>query len=132
MNVKEKLKNGVDDAKMSYYLATIKKDVDIDFDFEKTKLEMPDVEKVSEFLKRVQFFSFLKNLPDILRPFSVCTLASRPENIDSADMKKQQMADEKLIDFISLKDDKILEKETEKTFLQPPVPEQQQLGLLSF
>lgn len=129
--LKEKLKNGVDDAKMSYYLATIKKDVDIDFDFDKTKLEMPDVEKVSEFLKRVQFFSFLKNLPDILRPFSVCTLASRPENIDSAQMKKQQIEDEKMIDFISLKDGKILEKETEKTFLQPPVPEQQQLGLFS-
>ena len=88
-SLKEKLSNGVEDAKMSYYLATIKRDVDINFDFDKTKLEMPDVDKVSEFLKKVQFFSFLKNLPEILRPFSVCSLASKPENIDSAEMKKR-------------------------------------------
>ena len=66
-------------AKMSYFLATSKRDVDIDFDFEKTNLEMPDIEEVSNFLKRVQFFSFLKNLPDILRPFSVCSLGSTPD-----------------------------------------------------
>lgn len=115
-SLKEKLANGVEDAKMSYFLATIKCDVDIDFDFEKTNLDMPDVEKVSEFLKRVQFFSFLKNLPEILRPFSVCTIASRPESVDSAALKKQQMMDEKLIDFISLKDgqQKPAEKAEEK------------------
>lgn len=103
-SLKEKLENGVEMAKLSYFLATIKKDVPIDFDFEKTKLEMPDVEEVSAFLKRVQFFSFLKNLPEILKPFSVCTLASRPENIDSADVKKQELLDQKLIDFESFKD----------------------------
>lgn len=103
-SLKEKLQNGVEMAKMSYFLATIKRDVPIEFDFEKTNLEMPNVEEVSAFLKRVQFFSFLKNLPEILRPFSVCTLASKPDNIDSAELKKQQMKDEKLIEFVSLKD----------------------------
>ena len=140
-SLKEKLKNGVEDAKLSYYLATIKRDVDIDFDFEKTKLEMPDVDKVSDFLRRVQFFSFLKNLPEILRPFSVCTLASRPENIDSADMKKQQMMDQKLIDFISLKDGTAVAKTPEKednadsssleTAPSQNAPSQQQLGLFA-
>lgn len=103
-SLKEKLENGVEMARLSYFLATIKKDVPIDFDFEKTKLEMPDVEEVSAFLKHVQFFSFLKNLPEILKPFSVCTLASRPENVDSAESKKQELLDQKLIDFVSLKD----------------------------
>lgn len=103
-SLKEKLANGIEMAKMSYFLATIKTDVDINFDFEKTNLEMPDVDRVGEFLKRVQFFSFLKNLPEILRPFSVCSLASRPESIDNSVMKRQQMMDEKLIDFITLKD----------------------------
>lgn len=135
-SLKEKLKNGVEDAKLSYYLATIKRDVDIDFDFEKTKLEMPDVDKVSDFLRRVQFFSFLKNLPEILRPFSVCTLASRPENIDSADMKKQQMMDQKLIDFISLKDGTAVAKTPEKednadSSSLETSPAQQQLGLFA-
>ncbi len=113
-SLKEKLQNGVEMARLSYFLATIKKDVPIDFDFEKTNLEMPDIERVQNFLKRVQFFSFLKNLPEILRPFNVCTLASRPENIDSAEMKKQQMADQKLIDFISLKDETKIEKPIEE------------------
>ncbi len=134
-SLKEKLKNGVEDAKLSYYLATIKCDVDIDFDFEKTKLEMPDVDKVSEFLKRVQFYSFLKNLPEILRPFSVCTIASKPENIDSAELKKQQMMDQKLIDFISLKEGKIKQKEEENHTSAPAeqnvINTQQQLGLFA-
>ena len=50
-SLKEKLKNGVDMAKLSYFLATIKCDVDIDFDFEKTKLDMPDVDGI-EFSKK--------------------------------------------------------------------------------
>ena len=103
-SLKEKLQNGVEIAKLSYFLATIKKDVPIDFDFEKTKLEMPDVEQVSEFLKRVQFFSFLKNLPSILRPFSVCSLASK-ENVDFEEMKKQQIAGQKLVDLTNSKDE---------------------------
>ena len=130
-SLKEKLTNGVEAAKMSYFLATIKRDVDIEFDFEKTKLDMPDVDKVSEFLKRVQFFSFLKNLPDILRPFSVCSLASRPENIDSAELKKQQLMDQKLIDFISLKDGTRVEKVKEEPESKPKEPAQQQLGLFA-
>lgn len=144
-SLKEKLANGVEDAKMSYYLATIKRDVDIDFDFEKTNLDMPDVEAVSSFLKRVQFFSFLKNLPEILRPFSVCTLESRPDNINSATAKRQELMDEKLIDFVSLKDstkanpsteikeDKVSEdKKDENIELSSDAnnrPAQQQLGL---
>lgn len=102
-SLKEKLANGVEMAKMSYFLATIKRDVDIDFDFEKTNLEMPDTEKVSEFLKRVQFFSFLKNMPEILRPFNICANGPEPVQMNSAQMKRQQMMDEKLIDFVSMK-----------------------------
>lgn len=76
-SLKEKLQNGVEDAKMSYFLATIKRDVEIDFDFDKTNLEMPDLEKVNAFLKHVQFFSFLKNLPEILRPFGLNAAESK-------------------------------------------------------
>ena len=143
-SLKEKLKNGVEDAKMSYYLATINCDVDINFDFEKTKLDMPDIDSVRDFLTHVQFFSFLKNLPEILKPFSVCSLASKPENIDCAEMKKQQMMDEKLIDFISLKDGTAAPKQkaepveqNEETTQQPDTENppaasgQQQLGLFS-
>ena len=133
-SLKEKLKNGVDDAKLSYYLATIKRDVDINFDFDKTNLEMPDIGEVSSFFKRVQFFSYLKNLEEILRPFSVCSVESHPESVDNGLMKRQQMADEKLIDFISLKDGSAKPKETEPE--QAPAAKvetdtQQQLGLFA-
>ncbi len=137
-SLKEKLKNGVEDAKLSYYLATIKRDVDIDFDFDKTNLEMPDIDEVSAFLKRVQFFSYLKNLAEILRPFSVCSTASRPESVDNGVMKRQQMADEKLIDFITLKDGKVKPKEQPHEIdtvgqetIPPQADTQQQLGLFA-
>ena len=122
-SLKEKLTNGVEMAKMSYFLATIKRDVDIDFDFEKTNLEMPDIEEVSNFLKRVQFFSFLKNLPDILRPFSVCSLGSTPD-AESAEI--QQSASEKLVNLIEN-----TQKEQAKEIKVSQQPAQQQLGLFA-
>ncbi len=69
-SVKTKLIEGKDSARLSQFLATIKLDVDVDFDFDKTNIEMPDIDKVTEFLKKVQFFSFIKNLGQILRPFT--------------------------------------------------------------
>lgn len=122
-SLKEKLTNGVEMAKMSYFLATIKRDVNIDFDFEKTNLEMPDIEEVSNFLKRVQFFSFLKNLPDILRPFSVCSLGSTPDT-ESAEI--QQSASEKLVNLI----ENTQKKQAEEIKVSQQ-PAQQQLGLFA-
>lgn len=52
-SLKTKLVEGEEIAKLSQFLATIKLDVDVDFDFEKTNLEMPDVEKVAEFFKEL-------------------------------------------------------------------------------
>lgn len=76
-SVKTKLIEGIESAKLSKFLATIKLDVDIDFDFEKTNIEMPDAQNVIDFLKKVQFFSFIKNLGQILRPFG--TTGNYPE-----------------------------------------------------
>ena len=132
-SLKEKLKNGVDMAKLSYFLATIKCDVDIDFDFEKTKLDMPDVDEVSAFLKRVQFFSFLKNLPEILQPFTVCSMSSKELlRVDSAEQKKQELLDKKLIDFVSLKDGTKVENKQEETETKAESqPAMGQLGLFA-
>ena len=146
-SLKEKLSNGVEDAKMSYYLATIKRDVDINFDFDKTNLDMPNVEEVQTFLKRVQFFSFLKNLPDILRPFSVCTLASGPDSI-SKEMEKQQLSNEKLMTTSTesaekssdntIQKDSVVPENTDISTSQGTLttdalnrPAQQQLGLIN-
>ena len=68
--LKEKLKNGTEDAKMSKYLATIVQDVDVPFDFDKTEINMPDISSVTEFLRSMQFYSFLKNIEYILKLFN--------------------------------------------------------------
>lgn len=68
--VREKIKNGVESAKLSKYLATIVRDVDIDFDFDKTKIELPEISKVTDFFRQMQFYSFLKNIENILKTFN--------------------------------------------------------------
>ncbi len=69
-SVREKIKNGIEDAKLSKYLATIVRDVDIDFDFDKTNIELPDIASVTEFFRSMQFYSFLKNIESILKTFN--------------------------------------------------------------
>ena len=68
--IREKIKNGIEDAKLSKYLATIVRDVDIDFDFDKTNIELPEISEVTEFLRKMQFYSFLKNIEPILKTFN--------------------------------------------------------------
>lgn len=68
-SIREKIKSGVEQAKLSKYLATIVRDVDIDFDFEKTSIELPDIKAVTEFFRSMQFYSFLKNIENILKTF---------------------------------------------------------------
>ena len=68
--VKEKICAGKEIAKLSQQLATIKLDVDIDFDFDKAEVALPDINKVSEFLRNMQFYSFIKNINKILASFN--------------------------------------------------------------
>jgi DNA polymerase-1 len=67
--VQTKIREGVEIAKLSKFLATIVQDVEIDFDFEKTKIELPEISKVTEFLRSMQFYTFLKNIEFILKSF---------------------------------------------------------------
>lgn len=69
-SLKEKLCQGKDIAKLSQKLATIIRDVDIEFDFDKAEVVLPDINKVSEFLRRMQFYSFIKNINKILNSFN--------------------------------------------------------------
>lgn len=68
-SVREKICNGIEQAKLSQYLATIIRDLDVNFDFDKTRVELPDVAKVTEFLKKMQFYTFIKNINSILYSF---------------------------------------------------------------
>lgn len=68
--LRAKLQTGVEDARLSYFLATIVRDLDVNFDFEKTKVELPDISKVTEFLTSMQFYGFIKNINSILSSFN--------------------------------------------------------------
>ncbi len=67
----KKLTEGKDIAFLSKELATIQKNLDIDFDFDCAKLEMPNYDAVIEFFKKNQFYNFLKNSENILKPFKI-------------------------------------------------------------
>ncbi|MBP3924294.1 DNA polymerase I [bacterium] len=69
-SLREKIENGVEQAKLSQYLATIVRDLDVNFDFEKTKVELPEISAVTAFLKNMQFYSFIKNIDEILYSFT--------------------------------------------------------------
>lgn len=69
-SIREKICNGKEVAKLSQKLATIIKNVDIDFDFDKAEVVLPDINKVSEFLRSMQFYSFIKNINKILTSFN--------------------------------------------------------------
>ena len=55
---------------MSKKLATIIRDVDIDFDFESANVILPDIDRVVDFLKNMQFYSYIKNINEILTSFN--------------------------------------------------------------
>lgn len=88
--IREKVRNGVEDAKLSYYLATIVRDLDVNFDFDKTRVELPDVAKVTEFLKSMQFYKFLKNINSILSTFNLDGAAVK-QNIENTENSVPQL-----------------------------------------
>lgn len=67
--VRKRICEGIEQAKMSQYLATIVRDLDVNFDFDGTKVELPDVNSVTEYLKKMQFYTFIKNINEILYSF---------------------------------------------------------------
>ncbi len=75
--LKKKLAEGKEIAYLSKELATIQRNLDIDFDFDCAKLEMPNYDRVVEFFKKNQFYNFLKNSDSILQPFKVASLEAK-------------------------------------------------------
>lgn len=73
----KKLVEGQEIAILSKELATIQRNLDVDFDFDCAKLEMPDTDAVIEFFKKNQFYNFLKNIENILKPFKIGSLEAK-------------------------------------------------------
>lgn len=82
-SIREKIENGREQAELSKYLATIVRDVDVDFDFDKTNIELPDISEVTEFLRKMQFYAFLKNIEFILKSFDK---SGKPLELPKADI----------------------------------------------
>lgn len=68
--IREKICTQKDTAILSKELATIIRDVDINFDIEKATVTLPQIDKVSEFLRKMQFYTFIKNIDKILSSFN--------------------------------------------------------------
>ena len=68
-SVVEKLTNDKETAFLSQFLATIKRDVDIDFNFDSTCLEIENRQYIIDYFKKLQFYNFLKNIDRLLKPF---------------------------------------------------------------
>ncbi|MCR5260677.1 MAG: DNA polymerase I [Candidatus Gastranaerophilales bacterium] len=81
-SLKQKLTDGKRDALLSKELATIQRNVDIDFDFDDTCLALPDKNKVLDFFRRNAFYAFLKSSDEILSHFEIsddCKIAKVSE-----------------------------------------------------
>ena len=68
--VREKLINGEQMARLSKDLATIRTNVEIDFDIECAKMELPNFFEAQAFFKKLQFFGFLKTFDKIQSYFT--------------------------------------------------------------
>lgn len=67
--VRQKICNGKDIGMLSKELATIVTDVDIDFDFQHTHIDLPNIDDVTNFLQKMQFYSFIRGIDGILGAF---------------------------------------------------------------
>lgn len=92
--LKQKLIDGKADAELSKQLATIKCDVDVDFDFKETCLEITNKQTVMDFFKKNSFYNFLKNSDKIFSHFKLCGDFAQSENLSKYDNvgKQQQLS----------------------------------------
>jgi len=97
--LRERLINGRESAFLSQFLARINENVELDFDFQSTCLEIPNTQSVKSFFEELQFYSFVKNLDVLLKPFA-CNIpanfatefSSSGGNIQSANTSQSQLS----------------------------------------
>ena len=82
--LKQKLADGKQDAYLSRELATIQRNVEMDFDIKDTCLELPDKQKVMDFFRKNSFYAFIKSSDEILSHFSespICSEESKTQPV---------------------------------------------------
>ncbi len=79
--VRQKISEGKEIAILSKDLATIVRDVDVNFDINTAYVTLPNLNKVTDFLKRMQFYTFIKNIDKILSSFTAAECITEPANL---------------------------------------------------
>jgi len=87
-SIKTKLETDKDMAFKSKWLATICREVPIDFDFEHTHVELKNTQKINDFFKKMQFHNFLRQFPEILSYFNA-QISPETEKIIQNEEKKE-------------------------------------------
>ena len=80
--VQKKICEQKDIAILSKDLATIVRNVELDFDIDTATVTLPKIEDVSAFLRKMQFYTFIKNIDKILTSFNPNAEVKANENLN--------------------------------------------------
>lgn len=90
---KEKLAEDKENAYMSYDLATIYRDVELDFTLEDLKYTGIHKDQYIELLKEFEFKSLLKKLGDVITPVSSSDVKKEPKKIEKKELEIKDIRD---------------------------------------
>ncbi len=88
--VQKKICEQKDIAILSKDLATIVRDVELDFDIDTATVTLPKIDDVSAFLRKMQFYTFIKNIDKILTSFNPNAEVEVNENLNLFNQAPQQ------------------------------------------
>lgn len=133
-SIKEKICAEKDVAILSKKLATIIRDVDIDFDFESANVILPDIDRVVDFLKNMQFYSYIKNINEILTSFNPDINVSQSQVLE---VKQENSLDNGQLGLFSqvvketVGDTEFSSAKVEEVDIEPLIKEIQDKGIMS-
>lgn len=133
-SIKEKICAEKDVAILSKKLATIIRDVDIDFDFESANVILPDIDRVVDFLKNMQFYSYIKNINEILTSFNPDINVSQSQVLE---VKQENSLDNGQLGLFSqvvketVGDTEFSSAKVEETDIEPLIKDIQDKGIMS-
>lgn len=90
--VRQKICEGKDIGMLSKELATIVTDVDIDFDFTHTHIDLPNIDDVTNFLQKMQFYAFIRNIDGILGAFDKQGTGNRKQETEETNSRVELLS----------------------------------------
>ena len=133
-SIREKICAEKDVAILSKKLATIIRNVDINFDFESANVILPDIDRVVDFLKNMQFYSYIKNINEILTSFNPDINVSQSQVLE---VKQENSLDNGQLGLFSqvvketVGDTEFSSAKVEEADIEPLIKEIQDKGIMS-